>query len=216
MAISFLQVPIGIKVPGNFVEFDTNKAIQGLSLQPYSVLVLGQRLATGTKPAGQIDLVTSASQARKFYGKGSMLFHMIDTFIGQNKGLNKLNVISQDDDGGATDSTGSYEILTAPTADGTLSLYIGDRRYRVAVLDVDTEAAIIAKLISVPGFFGDNPSNTSLVKAYHTTALIIQVGINPSRSAMSSRSLILTLTASAKVNTPEHTESGAYHTCSAL
>ena len=66
MAISFLQVPIGVKVPGNYVEFDTSKAQQGLSLQPYNVLVLGQRLATGTKPAGQIDKITSSSQARQF------------------------------------------------------------------------------------------------------------------------------------------------------
>lgn len=148
MAISFIQVPIGVKVPGNFVEFDTSKAIQGLSIQPYNVLVFGQRLSTGTKPAGQIDLISSASQARKFYGKGSMLFHMLDTFIAQNQGLNELNAIAQDDDGGATDSTGSYEVLTAPTKDGTLSLYIGDRRYRVAVLDADTEAGIITKLIA--------------------------------------------------------------------
>ncbi len=148
MTISFLQVPIGIKVPGNYVEFDTSKAQQGVSIQPYNALIIGQRLSDGTKAAGVIDKVTSASQGRKFYGKGSMLFHMIEAFIGENGGLNELNCISQDDDGGATDSTGAYEILTPPTADGTLALMIGGRNYQIAVLDADTEAGVITKLIA--------------------------------------------------------------------
>ena len=148
MTISFLQVPIGIKVPGNYVEFDTSKAIQGLSLQPYNVLIIGQRLSDGTKVAGVIDKVTSASQGRKFYGKGSQLFHMINTFIAQNKGLNELNTISLDDDGAAVDAVGSYEINTPPTADGVLSLMIAGRRYRVPVLDADSEADIIVKVIA--------------------------------------------------------------------
>lgn len=147
MSISFLQVPIGVKVPGSYVEFDTSKAQQGLSIQPYNALLIGQRLADGTKAAGVIDKVTSISQGRKFYGKGSMLFHMIDTFISKNQGLNELNTISLDDDGGAVAATGSYEILTAPSADGTLSLMIAGRRYRVVVLTADTEEQIIDKLV---------------------------------------------------------------------
>ena len=147
MGISFLQIPIGVKVPGVFTEVDTRKAIQGLAIKSYRVLLIGNRLATGTKPADQIDKVTSTSQARDFYGKGSQLFHMAKAFIGQNSGLNELNVIALDDDGGAVKAAGSYEIVTAPTADGTLSLMIAGRRYRVAVLDADTEEDIIDKLV---------------------------------------------------------------------
>ena len=147
MSISFLQVPIGIKVPGNYVEFDTSKAIQGLLIQAYNVLLIGQRLSDGTKAAGIIDKITSSSQGRKFYGKGSQLFHMLDTFIAQNGGLNEVNAISQDDDGGSVTADGSFEILTAPTADGTLSLMLAGRRYRVAVLNADSEEDIIDKLV---------------------------------------------------------------------
>ena len=71
--ISFLQVPIGVKVPGTFVEFDTSKAIQGLSIQVYAALIIGQRLATGTKPESQQDLVTSIAQGGEFYGRGSTI-----------------------------------------------------------------------------------------------------------------------------------------------
>jgi phage tail sheath gpL-like len=148
MSISFLQVPIGVKVPGSYVEFDTSKAIQGLSLQPYTALIIGQKLAAGSKPAGQQDLVTSASQAGSFYGRGSQIYHMLSTFIAENSGLNELTAIALDDDGGAVAAAGSYEILTPPTAAGTLSLMIGGRRYRVGVAATDTEAAIITKLIT--------------------------------------------------------------------
>lgn len=146
MSISFLQIPLGSKVPGVFVEFDTSKAQQGVSIKPYNALLIGQKLVDGTKTAGQIDKVTSAAQARQFYGKGSMLFKMLDTFIAENQGLNELNAISLVE-GGAGKATGSYEILTAPTAAGTLSLMIAGIRYRVAVAAADTEADIIANLI---------------------------------------------------------------------
>lgn len=151
MAISFIDVPIGTKVPGNYVEFDTSKAQQGLSLQIYNALIIGQKLATGTRAAGQIDKITSASQARDFYGKGSMLYHMVKTFIDENQNLNELNVIALDDDGSAVKAAGSYEILTPPTADGVLSLMIGGRRYRVNVVDADTEEDIIDKLVTEIG-----------------------------------------------------------------
>lgn len=148
MAISFLQVPVGVKVPGTYVEFDTSKAIQGLFLQQYKALCIGQRLSAGTKPAGQQDLITSEAQAAQFYGNGSMLHHMLKTFIAQNSGLNELTGIALDDDGGGTAATGSYEILTPPTAAGTLSVMIGGRRYRVAVAAADTEADIISALVA--------------------------------------------------------------------
>jgi len=146
MAISFISIPLGSKVPGVFIEFDTSKAQQGVSIKAYNALIIGQQLSDGTKDAGVIDLVTSASQGRKFYGKGSQIFHMLDTFIGENKGLNELNCISLVD-GAAVKAAGAYEILTAPTADGTLSLMIAGRRYRVAVSSSDTEADIIAAMI---------------------------------------------------------------------
>ena len=154
MAISFIQVPFGVKVPGNFVEFSTQNAIQGPSIQEYKGLLIGQKLATGTKAAGQQDLVTSGAQAKQFYGAGSHLATMAEAFIKANGGLNELTCIALDD-GAAVKATGSYEITAPPTADGTLSLMLAGRRYRVAVLDADTEADVIAKLVTEIGLDAD-------------------------------------------------------------
>ena len=154
MSISFLQVPFGVKVPGSYIEFDTSKAIQGPSIQTYVALLIGQRLSSGTKPAGQQDLVTSAAQAKQFYGAGSHLAAMAEAFINANGGLNELTCIALDD-GAAVKATGSYEILTPPTADGTLSLMLAGRRYRVAVVDADTEEDVIDKLVAEIGLDSD-------------------------------------------------------------
>jgi len=146
--ISFLQIPLGLKVPGAFVEFDTSKARQGVAIKVFNALLIGSRLAAGSKPEKQIDIVTSPSQARDFYGKGSVLFHMAKAFIGENGGLNELNCISLDN-GAAVAAQGSYEVLTQPTAAGILDLMIGGRRYRVNVAATDLEPAITTALIDL-------------------------------------------------------------------
>ena len=146
MAISFLQVPLGNKVPAVMVEFDTSKAQQGASIKPYNALIIGQQLSDASKAEKQIDKVTSESQARQYYGKGSQLFHMISAFIAANSGINEINAISLAD-GAAVKAAGFYEILTPPTAAGTLSVMIAGRRYRIAVADADTEADIISNLV---------------------------------------------------------------------
>jgi len=147
MAISFLQVPTGVKVPGVYTEVDPSKANQGPNIQPHKVLLVGSRLAAGTKAAGTIDLLSSDSQAREFYGPGSILSGMASVHFGENK-INSVSAIALDDDGGAVKASGSYEIVTAPTADGTLVVMIGGREYKVAVDSADTEAAIITALIA--------------------------------------------------------------------
>jgi len=106
MAISFLQVPFGVKVPGNYVEFNTSNAIQGPSIQNYVALLIGQKLAAGTKAAGTAQLVTSAAQAKRLFwrrfaprGNGRGFYKM------QTAGLNELTCIALDD-GAAVKSNG--------------------------------------------------------------------------------------------------------------
>jgi len=146
MSISFLQVPAGVKVPGTYVEFDTSKAQQGASIQNHRALLIGQRLAAGTKAAGSIDVITSAAQAREFYGPGSILYHMAKAFIGKNNGVNELRAIALDDDGAAVKAVWTLTWAADPTAIGVTNLYIGDRKYSYANAATDTKTEIIAGL----------------------------------------------------------------------
>lgn len=146
--ISFISVPNGVKVPGTYVEFDTSKAIQGARIQSYKALLVGQRLSTGTKPAGQIDVITSAAQAREYYGPGSMLYHMVKAFIGENKGLNALYAIALDDDGAGVKAAGSIDVNVTTAVAGTLHVMIGGRAYDVAVAAGQSANSIAAALIA--------------------------------------------------------------------
>lgn len=145
--ISFNLISQGILTPGVFVEFDTSKAQQGPSIQPHTVLLVGQRLSTGTKAAGTIDRITSASQARQFYGAGSMLAAMCEKFLAANK-LNAMSAIALDDLVGGTLAAGSIDLGGASIKAGTLGYVIAGRRYRVGVAEGDTPTAIVAALVA--------------------------------------------------------------------
>ena len=145
MAISFNLVPNGILTSGVFVEFDTSKAQQGPSIQEYVALVVGQRLSTGTKPAGQFDQITSADQARQFYGAGSMLAVMMEKFISENK-INTVFAYALDDNGSGVKAAGQIDIDVASLEAGTLSVVLAGRRYQAGVVASDTATDIALAL----------------------------------------------------------------------
>jgi phage tail sheath gpL-like len=147
MTISFNQVPVDARTPFIFVEFDTSKAQQGPSLQNYQGLLIGQRLATGTKAAGQIDTVTSSAQGRQFYGAGSMLASMIDSWLKANK-QTSLKCIAVDDNGAGVQATGDILFGGATIKAGTLALKIAGRRYTVAVAEGDSPADVATAAVA--------------------------------------------------------------------
>lgn len=148
MTVSFNLIPNGLLTPGVFVEFDTSKAQQGPSIQEYDVLLVGQRLTSGTKAAGSIDLITSASQPRQFYGAGSMLAAMAEKFLNENK-INSLYAIAVDDAGAGVAATGTIDLGGSSIKAGTLSVLIAGRSYKTAVAEDDTPTEIAAALVAV-------------------------------------------------------------------
>lgn len=141
--ISFNDIPSDSRVPFTYVEFDSSKAQQGPSLQPYELLIIGQRLAAGTVAELVPTLVTSASQAGNFFGRGSMLHAMAAKLFLNNK-LTKATFVAQTDAGGAAKAAGTITYVGSATAAGTLYLYIAGRRLPVAVASGDAVAVTAA------------------------------------------------------------------------
>lgn len=140
MAISFDGIPATATLPFMYVEFDPSVADLGPSLMPYRILAIGQRLAAGTKPAGQVDRVTRAAQAVNYYGKGSMLAHMIERLLDNNQ-VTDLRAIALDDAEAGVKAAWSITVGGTVSA-GTIELLIGGRRVRVGVATGDTLAEI--------------------------------------------------------------------------
>ena len=61
--ISFNMIPGNVRVPGSYIEYDPAKALSGLPAVAQKILLIGQRLGTGTTPALTPVRITSAAEA---------------------------------------------------------------------------------------------------------------------------------------------------------
>lgn len=148
MSISFNSVPANLRVPFLYAEFDNENAVQGPQTQPYRVLMIGPRLASGTKAALTKNLVTSYEQAQEYFGAGSLLSEMARVYLLNNK-VNELWCVPMDDAVAGVASTGSIQLTGAPTKAGALKLYIAGKKVEVAVAAGDALADIVTNIKAV-------------------------------------------------------------------
>lgn len=172
MAISFNDIPRNVRVPFVYVEFDNSRAVSGPALMPYKNLVFGQRLPSGSIAALHPVRVTNASQARQYFGAGSMLDVMLSAQLTANNATETW-VVALDDDAAATAAKGTLTISGAPSA-GVINLYIapfyedGMLRGRVRVgvttaMTLDDVASAIADAINADASLPVTASATAAV-----------------------------------------------------
>ncbi|MEM7422090.1 MAG: phage tail sheath subtilisin-like domain-containing protein [Pseudomonadota bacterium] len=130
MAISFNEVPANIRVPFVYVEFDASNAVRGPTAFPFALLLIGQRLSSGTIAADTPIRVTSAAQAATYFGAGSILAEMAAASL-ENSPTTETWCVALDDLGAGAEASGSIAITGAATAAGTLSVMIGGQRVQV-------------------------------------------------------------------------------------
>lgn len=148
--VSFNEIPVDIRTPGQYIEIDNTKAIKGLPTQDRKLLILGQRLTAGTVAQGVPTRVTSAAAAVGYFGRGSMLAGMIAAAKQANP-YSDLWAVALDDNGAGAAATGTITFTGSPTEAGTLKLYIGGQRLQVGVAAgeaVATSAANTAAAIN--------------------------------------------------------------------
>jgi len=140
-----------LRVPFVYVEFDSSRAFQGPALLNYRGLLIGQYLSTGSKYEASQDavgpyVITSADQAADYFGAGSQLALMAESWFLNNK-INELHAIALKDNGSTT-ASGSIAITGPATAAGELSVYIDGQLVAVTVADTDTETQIGDALVA--------------------------------------------------------------------
>lgn len=145
MPITFNTIPIDLLRPGNYVEFSNRNAIAGLLAQPQKILAIGQRLTTGTVTAGVPTQIVSSAQAESAFGRGSMLAQMCATVLAANR-FAELWAVALDDAVAGVAAAGDITFTGTATAAGTINVYIGGQRVRVAVAVGDTAAEIATAL----------------------------------------------------------------------
>lgn len=142
MAISstvFNDIPAALRVPGWYIEFDNRLA--GRAVFQGKLLVIGQKLASGTAETGTLTRVTNDSQADGFFGRGSMLAEMF-------RAIKKVDVymdtwaIALEDAELAVKAHGSIEVTDGPTETRPLALYIAGYRVWIPMTGGDEPQAV--------------------------------------------------------------------------
>jgi len=145
MAISFDKIPGNLRVPGVYTEIDSSQAVRGVQLLAFRILLLGQKLTSGTAAALTAVRVTSVQQARQLFGAGSMLAAMAEAALASNT-TNELWCMPLEDNGSGVAATGAITLGGAPTKAGTVSVYIAGKAVQIPVASTDTTAALATAL----------------------------------------------------------------------
>lgn len=149
MAIQFNEIPADQMIPLVFAEF-SGSAPAGADALNNPSLILGQKLSSGTAPAGVEQRVFGPAQAVALFGRGSCLARQCARFFAQNPS-GDLRAIALSDVSEGTAASATITVTGPPTASGSIYLRIGDDLVEVAVAsgaDADDIAADLAEAIN--------------------------------------------------------------------
>jgi phage tail sheath gpL-like len=133
------NIPANIRVPLFYAELDNSGAFN--FMPEYRSLIIAQRLAAGTVAADELVLVSSADQAKEYFGAGSVLAQMVEAYRA-NDSFTELWCLPVDDNGAGVAATGDITITGAATASGTLNIYVAGQKVQVAVTSGDDATAV--------------------------------------------------------------------------
>lgn len=154
MAIQFNQIPINLRVPGQYVEFSNENLNRGLSGYPTKLLLIGQKLPAGAAAPLVPQLITQTAQAKALFGRGSQLAHMCEVSRKANSFVEMWAIPVLDDNAGVK-ASGSISFAGTAVASGTLVLYVGGRYQIKTKVTAGMTAAQVAAALIVS--LGDEP-----------------------------------------------------------
>lgn len=156
MAISFNQIPSALRVPLCYVEFDNSGALIGTPVMEWRALLLGAAEPDCDGPLMTPTLITSADQAARLWGHGSMIASMF-RYAKRQGGMLETWGMAVPDPAAAVAATGEVTLTGACSQAGIISLYIGGERVRVVAKPGEEVAAIAGRLAAAINADGDLP-----------------------------------------------------------
>lgn len=148
MPISFSEIT-ATRVPGQRVEIDSSRAVQGASALPYRCLLIGPATDAGTETATKsLITITDPDQVGAKYGFGSALHQMAEAFYRSAAGT-EFAVMASAREAIATATNKATVTLTVTASgakSGTIYLYIGGQRVTVAVTAADSATTIATSI----------------------------------------------------------------------
>ncbi|MCX4195104.1 hypothetical protein OMR07_05575 [Methylobacterium organophilum] len=137
------DIPANWKPPLFWLTVDGSQA--GLSTQREPVLQVGQMLAPGIAAKNVAIAVGSPDNAAALFGYGSMLHRMAIVHF-RIAPYHELWMMAVADPAAGVAATGAIAVTTAPTAAGTIPLYIAGQNINVLASGSDTAAQLATKI----------------------------------------------------------------------
>ncbi len=159
--ISFDQIPSSIRKPGKYFEFNTKLAVRTLPNNKQRMLIVGQRLTSGSVAALTPTQVFSDKQAAEYFGYGSMAHLMAKAAIKANPYLD-LTVCALDDAATAVAAAGSVTIGGPATGSGSLNLYIANQKVEIGIASGAASTAIASTLNTEIAKYPDLPITSAV------------------------------------------------------
>lgn len=164
--ISFNTIPANVRTPLFYAEMDNTQA--GYFTQNQRILLIGQKLATGTAPADVPVLVSRTDEAKGLFGLASMLTSMHE-IVRMNDLIGEVWCLPVIDPGAGVAAAGTVTFSGAPTEPGTMSFYIGDERIQVVAPVSETPAQLATALAAAINADTTLPVTAAAVGAVVTT-----------------------------------------------
>lgn len=163
MTVPFKQIPQNIRTPLFFAEIDNSRANTAVTNQ--RALLIGPMTA-GAATANIPLLSAGTGDANTQFGANSVLALMTAAYR-RNDQFGEVWCLPLADAAGAVAATGSIAFTAAPTANGTISLYIADQLVSVPVTQGMTTAqiatAVAAAINLIPSMPTTAAASTSTV-----------------------------------------------------
>ena len=139
MTIPFQHIPQNLRVPLFYAEVNNSQANTGGQNQ--RAQIIGQITASGIAVPNEPLQCLGATDANTQGGQGSMLALMTQAFL-DNDDFGTVYYLPLSDAGGAVAASGTIAFSAAPTANGTIALYIAGQSVPVAVTSGEAVASI--------------------------------------------------------------------------
>jgi len=122
--IAMSYIPEALRYPGGYIEIDGSQA--GLGGDLPIILLVGQKLASGSAAAGEIVRLSGVEDAKKKAGDGSMLHQMAARYRKIDPTYD-MYILPYADLPAGVAATGKITVDAAATEAGVLALYIAQR-----------------------------------------------------------------------------------------
>jgi phage tail sheath gpL-like len=163
--VSFNHIVPNWKLPGTSVEVDPSLA--GTPTAQKYALLAGYKLAGGSAPSNEPIAVGTQTDANTYFGAGSMLARMFNKFFALTKGV-PIFCLPLDAPSGGVAATGTITVSNAPSAAGTLDLYIAGQHVPVSIGASDVVNTVAASINTAINAAADLPVTSTVSNAVVT------------------------------------------------